>query len=165
MIEFLFFGMPIKTLGSLGKIRVGRVTGNTHFFFGLMRKPAFCICKNKYADQLRSNCAADQHLSFRFMDNTIPVFYLNPKFQASRHLLWPSSPVCVGPGRKPLRPVFSQRGSYGNQQVTLVVIPSASFEGIGQSFFIFRFTGSFCKKGCREGGIKIKMKYPKWVSR
>ena len=31
-----FFGMPIKTLGSLGKIRVGRVTGNTHiFFFGL----------------------------------------------------------------------------------------------------------------------------------
>ena len=37
MIEFHFFGMPIKTLGSLGKIRVGRVTGNTHiFFFGLM---------------------------------------------------------------------------------------------------------------------------------
>ena len=32
MIEFHFFGMPIKTLGSLGKIRVGRVTGNTHFF-------------------------------------------------------------------------------------------------------------------------------------
>ena len=31
--------MPIKTLGSLGKIRVGRVTGNTHnFFFGLMVK-------------------------------------------------------------------------------------------------------------------------------
>ena len=36
MIEFFFVGMPIKTLGSLGKIRVGRVTGNTHiFFFGL----------------------------------------------------------------------------------------------------------------------------------
>ena len=35
MIEFLFFGMPIKTLGSLGKIRVGLVglvTGNTHIF-------------------------------------------------------------------------------------------------------------------------------------
>ena len=28
-----FFGKPIKTLGSLGKIRVGRVTGNTHIFF------------------------------------------------------------------------------------------------------------------------------------
>ena len=33
MIEFHFFGMPIKTLGSLGKIRVGRVTGNMHIFF------------------------------------------------------------------------------------------------------------------------------------
>ena len=29
------FGMPIKTLGSLGKIRVGRVTGNTYIFFFL----------------------------------------------------------------------------------------------------------------------------------
>ena len=33
MIEFFFFGKQIKTLGSLGKIRVGRVTGNTHIFF------------------------------------------------------------------------------------------------------------------------------------
>ena len=32
MIEFHFFGMPIKTLGLLGKIRVGQVTGNTHNF-------------------------------------------------------------------------------------------------------------------------------------
>ena len=38
MIDFFFLGMPIKTLGSLGKIRVGRVTGNTHiFFFGLIQ--------------------------------------------------------------------------------------------------------------------------------
>ena len=27
--------------------------------------------------------------------------YLNPKFQASGHLLWLYSPVCVGPGLKP----------------------------------------------------------------
>ena len=39
MIEVHFFGMPIKTLGSLGKIRVGRVTGNTHIsFFGLINR-------------------------------------------------------------------------------------------------------------------------------
>ena len=25
-----------------------------------MRKPAFCICENKDAEQLHSNCAADQ---------------------------------------------------------------------------------------------------------
>ena len=28
-----FFGMPIITLGLLGKFRVGRVTGNTFYFF------------------------------------------------------------------------------------------------------------------------------------
>ena len=39
-------------------------------------------------------------------------FYLNPKFQASSHLLWLYSLVCVRPGRKPRRPVFSERGSY-----------------------------------------------------
>ena len=40
IIEFNFFGMPIKTLGSLGKIRVGRVTGNTHICF-LVLTPLF----------------------------------------------------------------------------------------------------------------------------
>ena len=40
------------------------------------------------------------------------LFYLNPKFQASSHLLWLYSLVCVGPGRKPRKPVFSQGGSY-----------------------------------------------------
>ena len=39
------------------------------------------------------------------------IYYLNPKFQGSSHLLWLYSPLCVGPGRKPRRPVFSQRGS------------------------------------------------------
>ena len=44
MIEFHFFGMPIKTLGSLGKIRVGRVTGNTHIsFFGLIDRPSYMV--------------------------------------------------------------------------------------------------------------------------
>ena len=38
-----------------------------------MRKLAFCICENKDADQLRSNCAADQRLCFRFSDSTIPL--------------------------------------------------------------------------------------------
>ena len=36
-----------------------------------MSKPAFCICKNKGADQLRDNHAADQHLCFRFIDSAI----------------------------------------------------------------------------------------------
>ena len=41
----------------------------------VMRKPAFCICENKDADQLRSNCTADQRLCFRYIDSrpTIPL--------------------------------------------------------------------------------------------
>ena len=42
------------------------------------------------------------------------LFYVNPKFQASSHLLWLYSLLCVGPGRTPRRPGFSQRGSYSN---------------------------------------------------
>ena len=39
----------------------------------IMRKPAFCICKKKDADELRSNCAADQCLCFRYIDSKIPL--------------------------------------------------------------------------------------------
>ena len=38
-----------------------------------MRKPTFCLCKNKDADQLRGNREADQRLCFRFIDSTIPL--------------------------------------------------------------------------------------------
>ena len=39
----------------------------------VMRKPVFCICEHKDADQLRSNREADQRLCFRCMDSTIPL--------------------------------------------------------------------------------------------
>ena len=39
----------------------------------VVRKPTFCICKNKDADQLRSNREADQRLCFRYTDSTIPL--------------------------------------------------------------------------------------------
>ena len=53
-----------------------------------MRKPTFCICENKDADQLRGNREADQRLCFRYTDSTCnPSTFLNPKFQASSHLL------------------------------------------------------------------------------
>ena len=68
-----------------------------------MRKPTFCICENKDADQL---CGYDQRLCFRYIDSTIPLLSksnrkaINPKFQASSHLLCLYSLVWVGPGRK-----------------------------------------------------------------
>ena len=39
-----------------------------------MGKATICIGENKDADQLRSNCEADQHLCFRYSDSTIPLF-------------------------------------------------------------------------------------------
>ena len=38
-----------------------------------MRKPDFCLCENKDADQLCSNCTADQRLCFHETDSTIPL--------------------------------------------------------------------------------------------
>ena len=37
----------------------------------IVRHPPFCICLNKDANQLCSNCTADQHLCFRYIDRTI----------------------------------------------------------------------------------------------
>ena len=65
-----------------------------------MRKPDFCICENKDADQLHGNREADQRLCFRYTDSK-SLYFLSPNFQASSHLLWLYSPVCVRPGRKP----------------------------------------------------------------
>ena len=45
-----------------------------------MRKPAFCMCENKDADQLHGNREADQRLCFRYMDSTIPLL---SKFEIS----------------------------------------------------------------------------------
>ena len=39
----------------------------------VMRKPAFCICENKDADQLGGNREADRRLCFRYTDSTIPL--------------------------------------------------------------------------------------------
>ena len=57
-----------------------------------MRKPAFCICENKDADQLRGDREADQRLCFRYTDGTIPLL---PKSEISS--VQPSS-VVVQPG-------------------------------------------------------------------
>ena len=57
-----------------------------------MRKPTFCICENKDADQLRGNREADQRLCFRYLDSTIPLL---SKYEIS---ILPPSSVAVQPG-------------------------------------------------------------------
>ena len=61
-----------------------------------MRKPTFCICENKDAVQLRGNREADQRLFIFATQIVQSLYFLNPKFQDSSHLLWLHSPVCVG---------------------------------------------------------------------
>ena len=58
----------------------------------VVRKPALCIhAKTK-----------TQISAFVFAIRIVQsLYYLNPKFQASSHLLWLYSPVCVGPRRNP----------------------------------------------------------------
>ena len=46
----------------------------------ILRKPDFCICENKDADQLRGNREADQRPCFRYTDRTIPLL---PKSETS----------------------------------------------------------------------------------
>ena len=84
-----------------------------------MRKPDFCICENKDADQLRGNREADQRLCFRYTDSTIPLL---PRSEISSLLAFSVTVQlgqCVGPGRKPRRPVYSERGSNESLQEKL----------------------------------------------
>ena len=76
-----------------------------------MRKPTFCICENKDADQLRGNREADQRLCFCYLDSMIPLLSKSEIIS-----LWPSS-VAVQPGLCRTRSetrmlVFSRRGSF-----------------------------------------------------
>ena len=66
----------------------------------VMKKSDFCICKNKDADQLRSNCTADQRLCFRYIDSTIPLL---PKSNISSHKPFyvAVQPHLFRPGKKP----------------------------------------------------------------
>ena len=110
----------------------------TELFEPRREKTSFLhICENKDADQLRGNREADQRLCFRSRI-VQSLFFLNPKFPASSHLLWLYSPVCVGPGRNPRRPVFSQRGSFvtgpdGTRHHRLKVFSDWQVTGTGEA--------------------------------
>ena len=76
------------------------------------------------------------------------LYFLNPKFQASSHLLWLYSPVCMGPGQKPRRPVFSPWGSYD-----LFV-----YKEISKMSLVMRKPG-FCICGNREADQRLCFRY------
>ena len=47
-----------------------------------MRKPDFCLCENKDADQLCSKCTADKRLCFRYTDSAIPPLLISASMTA-----------------------------------------------------------------------------------
>ena len=107
-----------------------------------MIKPAFCICENKVTAKLVS--------AFVFATRIVQSLYLlHPKCQASSHLLWLYIPVCVGPGRKPRRPVFSQRGSNDNELI-FIFRPSSIPLSYNSTLFEPRHTKT-CLRGFRPG--------------
>ena len=102
------------------KFRDRLPSGGGYYLSLVMRKPDFCLCKNKGADQLHSNCEADQRLCFRYSDSTIPLLLISkiPSF-------WPSS-VAVQPGlcwtwSKLELLVFSHTGLFGVLLLTRVI--------------------------------------------
>ena len=96
----------------------------------VMRKPAFCICENKDADQLRGNRVADLRLCFRYTNSTIPLL---PISEISS--LYPSS-VTVQPGLCRTwseTPVFSRRGSYYKTSILThrILVRGLTFKNLG----------------------------------
>ena len=98
--DFKIFAYKL-TLASCLKANMSRV----------VRKRIFAYAKTK--TQISFAVTAKLISAFVFAIRLVQfLFKLNTKFQASSHLLSLCSLVCVGPGRKPRRPVFSERGSY-----------------------------------------------------
>ena len=81
------FGMNCKTTILWSESAIFSVSGrtspdrpNVKYLSLVVRKPAFCTCENKDADQLRGNREADQRLCFRYTDSTILIL---PKSEIS----------------------------------------------------------------------------------
>ena len=127
-------GCAAQFMSDLVRNREARLSHNEAHMSCVVRKPFFfCICENKDADQLRGNREADQRLCFRYIYSTISLLPYT-KFQAFSHLVWLYSPVYVGPGRKPRRPVFSQPGSYS-------VVPGCKIRSLisTSQYYIIRY--------------------------
>ena len=79
-IAVVTYDQNISIIG-LDKLRLKKQVSDTLFLHlkaviymsRVMRKPTFCIYKNKDADQLRGHRKADQGLCFCYIDGTIPL--------------------------------------------------------------------------------------------
>ena len=104
-----------------------------------MRKLDFAYAKTK----AQISCAVTAQLISAFVfASQIVLFlvYLNPKCQASSFLLQLYRLVCVGPGRKPQRTVFSRRGSYESDMLSTVLpCPVQKMHVLVKSIYMFEW--------------------------
>ena len=70
-LEKALAGLPMYVAHDDDEVEYYKVC--SEYLSHVMRKPTFCICENKAADQLRGNREADQRLCFRYIDSTIPL--------------------------------------------------------------------------------------------
>ena len=101
-----------------------------------------------------------KRLCFRYIDVVQPLFFLNMKFQAHSYLLWLHSTVCVGPGQKSRRPVFSRCGSF------TAGLPRSGKKVWKMKFFSrsgnFNFSpGNLEKNDKSQGKVREFEKFPK----
>ena len=69
------------------------------------RKTDICLCENKGADQLRSNCEADQRFCFHYRDSTFPLLIFR-NYKLLAFFLGLYRLVCLGPGRNSRKTSF-----------------------------------------------------------
>ena len=67
------FTQEITRFGSMAHNLIVCVHGSPYYMSLVVRKPAFCICENKDADQLHGDREADQRLCIRYTNNIIPL--------------------------------------------------------------------------------------------
>ena len=98
----------------------------------IMRKPTFCICKNKDADQLHGNREADQRLCFCYINSIIPLLSI---YEISS--LWPSC-VAVQPGFCGTRPETPKTGFLTTRLIFFCSICTQRYQtdkGLSGNFF------------------------------
>ena len=89
-----------------------------------MRKPDLCIWENKGADQLRSNCEADQRLCFRYTDSTITLLH-----KSEISIFYPScvaaqADLCQTWSEIPKTGFLASRHMYGQPTCPFFHVPS-----------------------------------------
>ena len=77
LILLLYFYVSFEIVFRVQSIYDENTENGLNQMSRIVRKPDFCLCENKGADQLRGNREADQRLCFRYTDSTFPLLLIS----------------------------------------------------------------------------------------